>query len=234
MARIFENRVMSAAQIGAEIFPHLARQNVSRRLVKLTRYGLLDAYVICPSIGQRISAYSVAPKAIEIVRERYPFRIVKSLCKSDSVEHDVQLVEIRRRLQALQSVTGYYTENMLQACADFSIRDSTMPFVKNNTDAVLEVRKNGETMVVGLEFERSEKAFDRYVKKFLSYYSDARTTVIFYICRNTAIQKTLVRAEASVIGKSPPRFFYLLLENVLEAKRKCTFTNLKGDTITLD
>lgn len=178
--------------------------------------------------------YSVTPKALAAVRERYPFRIVKDFCKSDSVEHDVQIAEVRKRLQSLPAVTDYYTENMLQACEDFTGRDSTVAFVKNNTDAALEIRKNGKITVVGLEFERSEKAFDRYAKKLLSYYSDPCTAVIFYVCRSAAIQKIVARAEASVMGSDRPRCFYALVENVLEPAGKCTFTNLKGATITLD
>lgn len=225
---------MSVSQIAAEFFPQLSRQNISRRLVKLTKYGFLEGRVVSSLAGSRLLVYSVTTKALEVVRERYPFRIVKDLCKSDSIEHDVQLVDARRSLESLSSVAGYYTENMLQACEDFSTRDSTLAFVKNNTDAVLEIRKNGKITVVGLEFERSEKALDRYAKKLLSYYSDSRTAVVFYICRNSAIQKTLARAEASVMGASPHRCFYALLENVLATNGRCTFTNLKGNTITLD
>lgn len=234
LERIFENRVMSISQISAEFFPQLSRQNISRRLVKLKKHGFLDWHVVCPAAGNRLSVYSVTQKALGIVRERYRFRIVKDFCKSDSVEHDIQLVEVRKRLHALQSVADYYTENMLQACEEFSGKDSMAAFVRNNTDAVLEVRKNGKITVVGLEFERSEKGLDRYAKKLLSYYTDPRTAVILYVCRNAAIQKTLARAEASIMGKGPPRCFYALLENVLQPNGKCIFTNLKGATITLE
>lgn len=234
MVRAFENRIMSATQIGAEFFPNVARQNVERRLAKLTEYGFLERRIVSPSGARDFPAYSITPKALEIVRERYPFRIVKEYCKSDSVEHDIELVNVRKRLRALRALACYYTENMLQACEDFSGTDSLAAFKKYNTDAALEVRKNGKVTVVGLEFERSEKAFDRYTKKLLGYYSDSRTAVVFYVCRSAAIQRGLARAEASVMGRSPPRCFYALLENILEPSGKCTFTNLKGDTITLD
>lgn len=202
--------------------------------MKLTRHGFLMARVVCPVGEGRLSVYSATPKALEIVRKRYPFRIVKELCKSDSVEHDVQLVEVRKRLQPLPTVTGYYTENMLQACEDFTLKDSTAPFVKNNTDAALEIRKSGKTVVAGLEFERSDKGLDRCAKKLQHYYSDPRTAIILYICRNATIQKTLERAEASVMGSDSPRCFYSLLEDVLQPSKKCIFRNLKGNTITLD
>ena len=234
MARIFESRIMSAEQIGAEFFPAVARQNVLRRLAKLVRYGFLVRRMVNPFGTGDISAYSITPKALEIVKAQYPFQIVKNYCKSDSFEHDVELVGIRNRLCAFHSVAAFYPENVLQACENFSSTDSFSPFRKQNTDAALEIRKSGKIAVVGLEFERSEKTFDRYTKKLFSYYSDARTAVILYVCKSIAIQRVVARAEASVMGSSSPRCFYALLDDVLQSNEKCIFKNLKGATITLD
>ncbi len=234
LARVFENRVMSAAQIGDEFFPNVARQNVVRRLLKLAEYGFLERKIVSPLGARDFPAYSIKPQALEIVRTRYPFRIVKDLCKSDSVEHDIELVNLRKRFRALPSINSYFTENMLQACEDFSGMDSLSAFKEYNTDVALKIRKNGKIIIAGLEFERSEKTVDRYAKKLQSYYADPYTAIIFYVCRNVAIQKVLVRAEISVMAGATPRCFYALLQNVLEPKAKCTFTNIKGDKITLD
>lgn len=234
MVRIFENRIMSVPQIEAEFFQAVARQTFAMRLLKIAHYGFLERRIVCSVEAGDFPAYSITPKALEIVRARYPFKIVKEYCKSDSVEHDVELVNVRNRLQAFRSVAGYYTENVLQACEDFSGTDALAAFKSQNTDAALEIRKNGKITVVGLEFERSEKDFERYARKLRAYYSDSRTAVIFYVCRNATIQRALARAEASVMGSNRPRCFFALLDDVLQANEKCTFTNLKGDTITLD
>ena len=181
-----------------------------------------------------VSVFSTTPKALEVIRQRYPFRIEKEYCKSDSVEHDLELVILRNRLQLIQSVTGYYTENMLQACEDFDNAELFAPFKNQNTDVVMEINKSGKISIVGLEFERSEKNFDRYAEKIRSYYSDPRTATIFYVCRSAKIQRAVARAELSVMKSRPPRCFYGLWENVLRVDQKCTFTNLKGYTITID
>lgn len=225
---------MSAAQIGAEYFPSVARQNVARRFAKLVRYGFLERRIVCSADLGDFPAYSITPKALEVVKARYPIRIVKDYFKSDSVEHDIELVNVRNRLRMLRSVVNYYTENVLQACEDFSATDALVAFKKQNTDAALEIRKNGRVNIIGLEFEKSEKAFDRYARKLRSYYSEPHAAVILYVCRNAAIQRTLARAEASVMGLQRPRCFYAFLVDVLQANEKCTFMNLKGDTITLD
>lgn len=225
---------MSAVQIWAEFFPNLARQTFSARLLKLVRYGFLERKVVASYELGDYPVYSITPKALAIVKTLYPFRIVKDFCKSDSVEHDVELVNVRNRLRALRSVEAYYTENMLQACENFSGTDALAAFRKQNTDVALKIRKNGKTSVVGLEFERSEKAFDRYAKKLFSYYSDSRTAVILYVCRSPAVQRVVARAEESIVGLNRPRCFYALLPDVLQPNEKCIFKNLRGDTITLD
>ncbi len=232
--RIFENRVMSADQIGTEFFSEVARQTFAARLSKLVHYGFLDRKIVSSTEMGDFPVYSVTPKALEVVKARYPFRIMKEYCKSDSVEHDVELVNVRGRIDPLRSVAAYYTENMLQACDDFSDMDSLSAFTKQNTDVALEIRKNGKISIVGLEFERSEKAFDRYAKKLFAYYSDSHTAVILYVCRSPAIQRVVARAEAAVMGSNRPRCFYALLGDVLQSNEKCTFKNLNGDTITLE
>lgn len=224
---------MSVDQIREQLFSNIARQNVSRRLIKLEKYGLLERARVRSFGFNDLSVYLNTPKAIREMRLKYPYRITKELCKSDSIVHDIELVNLRSSICKLQSVTRYFTENMLQACEDFSYSDQMVAFVKNNTDVVLEISKSGKRNIVGLEFERSDKAFDRYTKKIFSYYSDTRTAIILYVCASPAILKLVSRAEASVMGSSNPRCFYALQGDVLKSNQKCTFTNQKGGTITI-
>jgi hypothetical protein len=130
-------------------------------------------------------------------------------------------------------VSDYFTENMLQACAKLSENEETRPFVNHNTDAVIELKRQGRKFFVGLEYENSEKAQDRYVKKLLSYYTDTDTPIIFWICADTRIQAAVTMAERLVIGNMKPRCFYNLVTNVLESSLECTFTDLKGAKIML-
>jgi hypothetical protein len=130
-------------------------------------------------------------------------------------------------------VTDYFTENMLQACGKFTEREETRPFVQVNSDAAIEVTRKGEKFLVGLEFENSEKAKERYVRKLVSYYSDGRTPVILYVCENSRIRAAIAQAEAEIIGKRPPRCHYSLLSDVLAGSKECIFEDLKGAKIVL-
>jgi hypothetical protein len=224
---------MSGKQIRAEVFPLSCQQAISRRLVKLARYAYLDRRIVQDGRGRDISVYLTTPKALNEVKARYPHRITSDLCKSDSVDHDLALVDIRRRLEAIDCVKHYFTENVLQACAEFVESERIGPFVRNHTDAVLEFDKSGQKIIAGLEFENSEKASERYTRKLLSYYSDSRIPIVLYVCADERIRKTVAQAESGVLGTNRPRCFYALSVDVLGSSESCAFVNLKGEKITL-
>jgi hypothetical protein len=230
---IFENRVMYGKQLSDSHFPGLAPQRARRRLCKLESLGYIERRYVYGPHESAHAAYSLTPKALKAITDTYRHKITREFVKSDSVAHDLMLVEVRRRLERLKLVTRYYTENMLQACAEFSEREALWPFVQNNTDAVLEVTRQGAKTLVALEWENSEKAQERYTRKLVSYYSDARTPAVFYVCANARIRAAVAQAEAAVGGKGPPRCFYSLIEDVLSESPSCTFTDRKGAKIVL-
>ena len=230
---IFENRVMYGAQLSDSHFRGLPRQRASTRLCKLEKIGYLDRRYVYGPHESAHAAYSLTPKALKAIAETYRHKITREFVKSDSVAHDLVLVEVRRRLECLKLVTRYYTENMLQACAEFSENEALWPFVQNNTDAVLEVTRQGTKTLVALECENSEKTQERYTRKLVSYYSDARTPAVFYVCGSARIRAAVAQAEAAVGGKGSPRCFYSLLSDVLADSPSCTFTDRKGAKIVL-
>jgi hypothetical protein len=230
---LFENRVMSLSQIHHMVFNERSVQIASRRLVNLRQSGFLERRHISDRSSQVQSVFLNAPKAIQAIDKSYKCAIDSGICKTASVEHDVILVNLRSRLEGLSTVTDYITENMLQACHKFSELDAIRPFVLNNTDAVIEITRQKMKLLVGLEFENSEKARERYIRKLVNYYSDNRTPVILYICENTRIRDAVAQAEAEMIGPRPPRCAYALTSDVLATSGECTFVDLKGAKIRL-
>lgn len=230
---IFENRVMSSKQIRTSFFSKNCRQAASRRLGKLVEYGYLDRKSVQDPNGKDTSAYLNTPKSLNVVKQNYSHRITSDLFKSDSVEHDIKLVDLRREIESKDSVTGYYTENMLQACGDLYELKRIEPFIQNNTDAVIEFVKSGKKLIAGLEFENSQKAVERYTRKLLSYYSDPRVPFIFYICTTPEIKNLVARAESTLSRDDRPRCFYARYEDILSKSSHCTFVNVKGDTIVI-
>jgi hypothetical protein len=231
--RLFENRVMSLRQIQEQCFQGIGFRTVSRRLILLHKNSYLERRRIPGPNGSAYSLYLGTPKSIKAITHTYRYPITSEICRSDSIEHDLVLVDLRRRIQKLTSVTNYLTENMLQACKRFSELDATRPFVLNNTDAAILIARKGKNVVAGFEFENSEKAKERYVRKLVSYYADPRSPVIFYVCENERIRSAVVQAEKDMIGNQDPRCFYANLTDVLNESADCTFTDSGKAKITL-
>jgi DNA-binding MarR family transcriptional regulator len=225
--------VMSISQLHHKIFPGRSLTVTSRRIRELWLKGFLERRFIEGQGCRPRSVLQTTPKALKELADSYRYAITAELCKSDSVRHDLALVDLRFRLERLKSVTDYFTENMLQACAKLSEREETRPFVQVNSDAAIEVTRKGEKFLVGLEYENSEKAKERYVRKLVSYYSDGRTPVILYVCESARIRSAIVQAEAEMIGKRPPRCHYSLLSDVLASSNECTFEDMNGAKIVL-
>ena len=224
---------MSLNQIHQKIFTERSLQIASRRLVELRKNGFVERRHVDGPSGHALCVFQNTPKAIKAIADSYRYAITSELCKSDSIEHDVALVNLRSRIERLSTVTNYITENMLQACGKFSEMEETRPFVLSNTDAAIEITRQDKKMLVGLEFENSEKARERYIRKLVNYYSDGRTPVIFYVCESLRIRCAVAQAEAEMIGTRRPRCFYGLLSDVLASSGECTFEDLKGAKIAL-
>ena len=230
---LFENRVMSMHQIHERIFSGRSLPVVSRRVSQLWINDFLERRFIDEKNCRVKSVYQNRPEALKEIADSYPYAITSPLCKSDSIRHDIVLVSLRERLQRLTTVTNYFTENMLQACGKFLEMEAARPFVHMNSDAALEITRQGEKFLIGLEFETSEKAQERYIRKLVSYYTNARTQVILYVCENPRIKAAVAQAEVQVIGKNSPRCHYALLSDVLASPGGCTFEDLKGAKIVL-
>lgn len=230
---LFENRVMSLGQIHQRIFTGRSLPVVSRRISQLEANDFLQRRYIEEKNCRVKIVYQNRPEALKEIADTYPHAITSELCKSDSVRHDIVLIGLRDRLQRLRTVTNYFTENMLQACGKFSEIEDTQPFVQMNSDAALEITRNGDKFLVGLEFETSEKARERYIRKLVSYYTNGRTPVILYVCENPRIKAAVAQAEAEMIGKNSPRCHYALLSDVLASAGGCTFEDLRGAKIVL-
>lgn len=231
--QIFENRVMSLSQIHSNIFAGRSRQFASRRLGDLHKGGFLTRQRVDGIRGSALSVFCNKPTAIRELADTYRFSITNPICKSDSIKHDLALIALRRHFEGLKTVTEYFTENMLQSCRRFSESEDHKSYVLNNSDAALEVTRGNKKLMVGLEFESSEKAQDRYIRKLVNYYSDGHTPVVLYVCETPRIKMAVAQAEAAVIANRAPRCHYALYEDVLGSSCRSTFTDLKGASIML-
>lgn len=231
--QLFENRAMRRDQIHVFAFLGASEQATLKRLSSLVRNGFLDRQYVDSQRNRILAVFENTPKALKEIADAYPHKITSELCKSDSVEHDLCLVDLRAKFQRLSLVNNYLTENMLQGCEKFSSMEAIRPFVVNNTDAAFELKGKSKKIWIGLEFENSEKAHERYVRKLVNYYSNDKVQIIFYVCGSPRVRVAVADAERAMIGDRSPKCYYALLSDVLKTESNCTFVDIRGDKTVL-
>jgi hypothetical protein len=223
MQFIFEHRAVSIKQLANKFFPKVSFQAAYMRLEKL----VISKYLVKSfTIWNRTSAafYGITEKGINTFCGSYKHQITKLDYKSDSINHDLGLVELRARLEKSKMVSGYYSECMLQNCSDLAGDDNFREFRLVNSDAALAIESSESKYHIALEYEISAKHLDDYINKLNDYYSSTKVALVLYICGNARIEK-LIRTSDLEIGKKQSKIFTCLEENFNKADGSLSFIN---------
>ncbi len=226
---LYLNKVASTEQIRRDVFDNKARQVVHRRLSKLIDVNYLEVTYLREK-GNR-TVYSLSKKAFkEHIGEKKELK--RQQRKSQSIHHDLALVDIRQKLLSCSMVKSYFTENALLG----GIFDDN-PIVKaireQNPDAIIEITTDEESIFLPLEFERSTKFSHRYNKLISRYYLNKEVQAVLFISERESIQKKVMQTEKRIVKNGEPKFFYITLGEVLSGEERSHFKNIKKEVLTM-
>lgn len=153
--------------------------------------------------------------------------------KSDSILHDLDLLDIKQMLTHSNIVSDFTTENELQSGIELNEFSGVESIRRLAPDALLNLKINSESFCFALEYERSLKFSNRYNKFFSKYYANNFVDGVLLIGRNLKMTKSLMAKEESIMASSQRKFFYYDLETVTNSKNKLEFINLSGEVIVI-
>jgi hypothetical protein len=226
---LYEHKVALGDDIHRDIYPALDRGSVRNRLGKLMRYGLVKAAYSC-SHGTNL-VYSLGSKGFNEFIKPLGGKVKREL-GSQSVDHDLTLLQIRRMLQKSRTVKKYYPENLVTGGGVVSFDSDTFFIAGFKPDAVVKVEIKEKVFHLALEYEHSRKFQDRYEDLFRRYYGNKSVLGILYICANDRMLKTIQSYERKQLSEQVPKFYYSDFSKWTETGIK-VFTNLEGACITL-
>jgi hypothetical protein len=179
-------------------------------------------------------AYETTTKGEKIAKANLREMISGNRFRSNSVTHDLTLVDIRNILRSTNVVKEYYTENQMQTYRDFRTEEELRCFQELQLDAVMKIQKGEKAPIyVGLEFESSAKAICRYQDKIRRFYYKSPAFIVF-VCEDKALENKIKKVEQNYVKDKSSIIFYLTLEQLLSSRGSVTFTRLDGKCLTLD
>lgn len=225
-------KVATTKQINRDVFK-TAHATCYQRLKKYEERKFLRVVPTDRSLDQSF-AYEVTTKGEKIIKANLRDLISGDRFRSNSVAHDLSLVDIRNILMNKNWVSEYFTENQIQTYKDFRSEKHLQGFQKLQVDAGMKLQKDGVAPIfVGLEFESSAKALSRYRDKISDFYYRGPPFLI-YICEDKVLENKIKKVEADYIKDNTPNIFYLTLKELFENKESVTFARQDGKFLTLE
>ena len=234
LCMIFESKIMSHKQIGNLFFPNVSTQTVSRRLQKIMNLGFIQKNPI--SVDNKIiCAFSLTHCGLAKIKPILPYEVTTESKSSECPLHDIALNDVRQAFEAKDAVQNYYTENILQTCKEFKSDEQFRSFIYLNSDALAKVDSKVGILNLAIEFDRTHKSKDRYLKKVNSYYVMRGVDGVLYICASKHILNLLLKVDKEIAErhKRAHKVFFALLEDVTSVTDKLIFTNAKKATFTV-
>lgn len=146
--------------------------------------------------------------------------------RSNSIDHDLKLVDIRKIICGKMMVKEYYAENQIQTYSLFNSDDELGRFKRMRVDAVFAVQSPGKDKIyIPLEYEVSVKSRPEYQKKMREIYFYKDLKYLFYVCHDLESMKKLKRIEMEFATNQSKKVLYTTYAELLASSDAVTFTN---------
>jgi len=231
---VYAHRVVSYSQIWRKFFSDRHKTTVSHRLKRLRNDGFIKSAMMPIKAGYAERYFMPSEKAYEVVRHSWGFEIDRPLYKSESIVHDLHMVDLAIRMERLTQFNKLLPENLLQSSTAL-IQDPFLgDLVRAQSDGALYVTgKSGRGYLFALEMELSDKSLDRYKEKLSAYYLMKGIQGVLYVCSDQRVIAPLVKADEEIRKERESVLHFALEADALASSNKITFRNAKSGSFDL-
>jgi hypothetical protein len=229
---LFLHKIATAEQIDRDVLHISYPHHVHRRLKTLVDHHYLKVTTTLWQ-GRPKFAYYLSQTGFErFIAERIGRQWAQ--LKSDSPEHDVVLVDLRKRFLQIDNVHHFITENAIEAELDCPDGFPVKPFLEMHCDGAVIYKSKGETFYFAVEYEATLKSKPRYEEHLTSYYIRTEIDGVIYIVKDTRIQSVLAKIDSHLCQGGTSKVFIGESMNVLNPRKKLIFENCNEEVLQLE
>ncbi len=221
-------KIATLLQINRDVYDFDKFRNVYQRIATLEKAGLLTqtSHVAFPK--QKL--ITLSRKGFDEFVSTGDERIVE--LRSDSIAHDVKLVDIRHRFLNSDKVIEYHTENTLQTWLECLNSKELRPYVEARCDAAIKARFPTGEVFLAVEYEASQKFASRIREAINKYYNTDEIPAVLYICADDDIIQRYTQEERRNFAKYDARIYYKTIESFTH-DQTLAFKNRDGELLRL-
>ena len=226
---LYAVKVATYDQIHRDIYTGYTRISVCNRVLKMERNKLLGGYRMATSLDSK--------KVVMLKKKGFDAFVTEGSVqrvelKSDAVEHDLSLVDIRHKLLKQGRVQRYFTENELQTWGNTLDHGHYSDLVSLRSDAVIIIEAPKGIFKAPIEYNSCQKSISRYIDLLDRYYNECDIPIVFFVYKVKRYMEQLMEIERKKVGHDRPKFFYALKTDILNSEVP-TFFNCHGDKLRL-
>lgn len=230
---LFENKIATRQEVHEFFFAKKSHKTANLRLRKLIK----EEYISTSAEeidGKFVRYLFVGKKGQEIVKFWKNQYLVGKIERSESINHDLELLSLRYVLLRSPKIREYYTENVLQGVLEFKSDERLKYFVSLNSDAAMLIRLKVGDFYVALEYETFPKSDQRYEKKIRDYYN-SNISFVIYVAKTQVLGNRLRQIDDAIADelKRPNKVFFANFNTLIAHPQKLTFVNSKGKILDL-
>lgn len=228
---LHEHKVATVKQIRRDII--VTNDSTAwTRLQKLRMNGFIKS-IGTNYRGDKSTIFCLNKRGYDLLLKTYPGEYLFDRVQSNSIEHDLKLVDIRKLMTAKNRVLDYWTENTLQTSAVLADDDKLSSYRMFQFDALMKV-KNGEGSVhCGLEYEYATKSKSDYDRKLAVFYRHSFLKAVFYICDSQATENAIKKAELRLEQEGHKKLYFAQYEQLTSGGEPLTFRNQDNQLVTI-
>jgi len=229
---LFLHKIATAEQIDRDVL-HIAHpHHVHRRLKTLVTNRYLRVTTTLWN-GKPRFAYYLSDAAF---RRFISNRIQRQWAqlKSDAPDHDVVLVDLRKRFLNIKNVHHFITENAIEAELDCPDGFPVQPFLEMHCDGAIVYKSKGETFYFAVEYEATQKSKPRYEEHLTSYYIRNEIDGVVYIVTDPHIRTVLTKIDRSLSQDGKSKVFVGDIKHVLSSRKNLCFENCNKEVLHLE
>ncbi len=197
-------KVATYDQIRRDVYSEICFDAVCHRVLKLEDNKLLEVKQSRALLRGKRHVSLRKEGFEEFVRKGNEIRIE---LKSDAINHDLTLVDIRHRFLKSPKTIAYETENEIQT---WNLDNKHL-----NSDAIVTTIIKDLQLKIPIEYEGSFKKADRYEPFVKKYYQASEFPLVIFVTETAGMVDVVMKTEKKLFNWENPKFFYILINNLL-------------------
>jgi hypothetical protein len=229
---LFLHKIATVEQINRDVLPTPYPHHVHRRLKILVDHRYLKVTTTLWNGKPRFAYYLSQATFDRFISDRIGRQW--SQLKSDSPEHDVVLVELRKRFLSIKNVQHFITENAIKSELNCPDNFPVKPFLEMHSDGAIIYKSKGESLYLALEYEATLKSKPRYEEHLTSYYIRNEIDGVIYVVRDSHIKKVIAAIDRRLSQDGSSKVFIADMKNVLNRRQNLIFENCNEEVLHLE